>query len=87
MTYETLEILGDAILDYVVNSNLMKFTILDRYNVEERLSLEFDSHSEFSPFDAHQSKKMITRNNFLAQMMCLLGLDHFILLGGIQKRT
>jgi dsRNA-specific ribonuclease len=36
--YETLEVLGDAILDYVANSNLIKYTILEKYNVEERLA-------------------------------------------------
>jgi len=34
--YEKLEVLGDAILDYIANSNLLKYTIFERYNVEER---------------------------------------------------
>jgi dsRNA-specific ribonuclease len=36
--YEILEVLGDAILDYIANSNLIKYTILEKYNIEERLS-------------------------------------------------
>lgn len=29
--YEKLEILGDAVLDYLVNSNLFRFTLFERY--------------------------------------------------------
>ena len=29
--YEKLEILGDAILDYLANSNLLRFTLFERY--------------------------------------------------------
>lgn len=31
--YEKLEVLGDSILDYVANSNLIKYTILEKYNL------------------------------------------------------
>ena len=34
--YEKLEVLGDAILDYVANSNLIKFTMFEKYNIPER---------------------------------------------------
>jgi hypothetical protein len=34
--YEKLEVLGDAILDYIANSNLLKYTMFERYNIEER---------------------------------------------------
>lgn len=34
--YEKLEVLGDAILDYIANSNLLKYTLFDRYNIKER---------------------------------------------------
>ena len=36
--YEKLEVLGDAVLDYLANSNLIKYTILEKYNVSERLA-------------------------------------------------
>jgi len=29
--YEKLEILGDAVLDYLANSNLLRFTLFERY--------------------------------------------------------
>jgi len=36
LCYEKLEVLGDAILDYIINSNVIDFTIFDRYNISER---------------------------------------------------
>ena len=36
--YEKLEVLGDSILDYLANSNLIKFTILEKYNIKERMA-------------------------------------------------
>ena len=39
--YEKLEVMGDAVLDYVANSNLIKFTMFEKYNVQERLNKEF----------------------------------------------
>ena len=35
--YEKLEVLGDAILDYLANSSLIKYTMYDKYNIPERL--------------------------------------------------
>ena len=34
--YEKQEVLGDAILDYIANSNLIKYTMFEKYNIEER---------------------------------------------------
>lgn len=45
--YETLEVLGDAILDYLANSNLIKYTILEKYNVQERLAQEYITSEDF----------------------------------------
>lgn len=39
--YEILEVMGDAVLDYVANSNLIKFTMFERYNIKERMEQEF----------------------------------------------
>lgn len=36
--YEKLEVLGDSILDYIANSNLIKYTMFERYNLQERLT-------------------------------------------------
>jgi len=51
--YEKLEVLGDAVLDYVANSNLIKFTMYEKYNIQERLNKEFITKEDFQPFDAH----------------------------------
>jgi len=77
--YEKLEVLGDAILDYVANANLIKFTMFEQYYVQERLDRKYITQEDFQPFDAHQAKSMLTKNNFLAQMMCLFGLHEYIL--------
>jgi dsRNA-specific ribonuclease len=47
LCYEKLEVLGDSILDYVANSNLIKFTMFEKYNVEERLNREYIVAEEF----------------------------------------
>ena len=31
--YEKMEVLGDAILDYIANSNLIKYTMFEKYNI------------------------------------------------------
>jgi len=54
--------------------------MFDKYNVEERLRQEYIVPEEFHPFDAHQAKSMLTKNNFLAKMMCLFGLHEYILI-------
>lgn len=45
--YEILEVLGDAVLDYVANSNLIKFTMFERYNIQERVEQEFVTSEDF----------------------------------------
>lgn len=77
--YEKLEVLGDAILDYVANSNLIKYTMYERYNVEERQKQKFITQEDFKPFDASQAKSLLTKNDFLAKLVTLFGLHEFIL--------
>jgi ribonuclease-3 len=45
--YEKLEVLGDSILDYLANSNLIKYTILEKYNLEERLNQTHITEEDF----------------------------------------
>jgi hypothetical protein len=47
VTYEKLEVLGDTILDYLANSNLIKYTILEKYNVKERLAQTHITDEDF----------------------------------------
>jgi len=49
--YEKLEILGDAILDYIVNSNLLRFTLFERYLNEDNDKYKFGE--DFNCGDAH----------------------------------
>lgn len=51
--YEKLEVLGDSILDYVANSNLIKFTMFERYNLQDRVKKQYITQEDFQPFDAH----------------------------------
>ena len=45
--YEKLEVLGDSILDYIANSNLIKYTMFERYNLHERLNKEYITQEDF----------------------------------------
>ena len=49
--YEKLEILGDAILDYLANANLLRFTLFERYLETTPDTYKFSE--DFSCGDAH----------------------------------
>jgi len=73
LNYEKLEVLGDSILDYIVNSNLVNYTLLGKFNEQERkeaFEREYYDEDEFQPFDAHQAKSLLTKNWFLAKFIC-----------------
>lgn len=71
--------LGDAILDYIANSNLLRYTMFEKYNVEERKNQQYIMPEDFRPFDAHQAKSHLTKNDFLAKLIVLTGLHEYIL--------
>lgn len=47
LCYEKLEVLGDSILDYIANSNIIKYTILGKYNLKERLAQKYITSEDF----------------------------------------
>lgn len=51
--YEKLELLGDAIMDYLANSNLFRFTLFERYLPD---SDTYRLTEDFNCADAHQAK-------------------------------
>ena len=81
--YEKLEILGDAILDYVTNSNLMRFTLFERYLEDPTLQSEqtemYKFGEDFSCADAHQAKCQLVKNEILAKLCVLMGLHKYII--------
>lgn len=77
--WEKLEVLGDSILDYIVNSNLLKYTVFERYNIEERKQQKYIMPEDFKPFDAHQAKCLLTKNSFLAKLTVLFSIQEYVL--------
>ena len=81
--YEKLEILGDSVLDYVANANLLRFTLFERYLEDPR---QYDHQVEmykfgedFSCADAHQAKIQLVKNDMLAKLCVLMGLHKYII--------
>ena len=60
--YEKLEVLGDALLDCIINTNLIKQAIRDSYDA----------------YDVHQAKMLLVNNQLLAKLVCLYGLQAFL---------
>lgn len=65
INYEKLEVLGDAVLDVIVNSTLAKFA-------KER---------NVSPFEIHHSKARLVNNELLCKIATFYGIHRFILSG------
>lgn len=87
--YEKLEALGDAILDYVINVNMMRYTMFERYkpqyeqpdlNEDEMEYLNtYQQNPDYQPGDAHQAKLKLAKNELLAKMSCVLGFHKYCL--------
>lgn len=75
--YEKLEILGDAILDYVANSNLLRFTLFERYLVSNPDEYKFGE--DFLCGDAHQAKKKLVTNEIIAKLCVLFGFHKYVI--------
>lgn len=74
--YEKLEILGDSILDYLANANLLRFTLFERYL--EVNPDEYKFGEDFLCADAHQAKKILVANDMIAKLCVLLGFHKYI---------
>jgi hypothetical protein len=53
--------------------------MFEKYNIAERQAQKLITQEDFLPFDAHQAKSLLTKNEFLAKLVCLFGLQEFIL--------
>lgn len=53
--------------------------MFERYNIPERKAEPFISPEDFKPFDAHQAKSLLTKNDFLAKLITLFGIQEYIL--------
>ena len=87
--YEKLEALGDAILDYVININMMRYTMFERYlpqydqpnltDDEIDFLRTYQVNPDYQPGDAHQAKLKLVKNELLAKMCCVLGFHKYCL--------
>ena len=77
LCYEKLEILGDAVLDYLANANLLRFTLFERYLEVEPNEYKFGE--DFLCNDAHQAKKQLVSNEMIAKLCVLLGFHKYVI--------
>lgn len=73
--YEKLELLGDAILDYLSNSNLLRFTLFERYLDQDDTT--YRQQEDFNCADAHQAKCQLVKNEFISKLTVLMGLHKY----------
>jgi dsRNA-specific ribonuclease len=74
--YEKLELLGDAILDYLANTNLLRFTLFERYLSPSSYYRQGD---DFNCADAHQAKCQLVKNEILSKFTVLMGLHKYVI--------
>ena len=84
--YEKLEILGDAILDYLANANLLRFTLFERY-LEPNVTDEYKFSEDFLCADAHQAKKQLVSNDMIAKLCVLLTFHKYIIYHDSKEQT
>ena len=75
--YEKLEVLGDAILDYLCNYTLLNYTLFERYKQKDHSVYQLEE--DFVPGDAHQAKALLVKNEVLAKLCVLLGFHRYVL--------
>ena len=69
-------VLGDAVLDYLANANLLRFTLFERYLEVEPNEYKFGE--DFLCNDAHQAKKQLVSNEMIAKLCVLLGFHKYV---------
>lgn len=84
--YEKLVLLGDSILDYLANSNLLRFTLFERY-LEPKEAEEYKFSEDFLCSDAHQAKKQLVTHDMIAKLCVLLGFHKYIVYWDHKKET
>ena len=70
--------MGDSILDYLANANLLRFTLFERY-LEPSQTGEYKFSEDFNCGDAHQAKKQLVANDMIAKLCVLLGFHKYII--------
>ena len=74
--YEKLEVLGDAILDFLCNYTLLHYTLFERYKSKDPSTYQLDE--DFVCGDAHQAKALLVKNEVLAKLCVLLGFHRYV---------
>jgi endoribonuclease Dicer len=76
--YEKLEVLGDAILDFLCNYTLLHYTLFERYKTKNTSVYQLEE--DFVCGDAHQAKALLVKNEVLAKLCVLLGFHRYVVL-------
>lgn len=76
--------LGDSVLDYLTNSNLLRFTLFERY-IEQKEDYIFGE--DFLSGDAHQAKALVVKNETIAKLCVMLTFHKYIIYYDHQDET